>query len=99
MTKRADASDINSPNSLNTNPTSPRHTSDVGDADGFLDPVAKGDGPLPEELTGRASATGEDLVALMANGSAEHLTDGFRGGNGDDPETDAVNDDDADDLN
>ena len=53
---------------------------------------------VPEELTGRADATNEDLTALFANDSAEHVTDGFRGGSDDDvnvePTTDA--DDPAD---
>jgi hypothetical protein len=58
------------------------------------DPVNKGDGPLPEELTGRAAGTGEDLTSLFANGSDEHLADGFRAGNGDDPETEIDTKDD-----
>jgi hypothetical protein len=31
--------------------------------------------PLPEEWTGRASATGEDLTALFDNDTAGHFTD------------------------
>ncbi len=42
--------------------------------------------PLPEELTGRASKTGEDLTALFGNETPEHLADGFRGASGDDPD-------------
>jgi hypothetical protein len=85
-------------NSLNTNPTLPdsinSDASETDAPDSLENPVNKGDGPLPAELTGRATSTGEDLVSLMANGSAEHMTDGFRSGNGDDPETDADADDD-----
>lgn len=44
--------------------------------------------PLPEELTGRASGTGEDLVALFDNRSDKHMTDGFRGGSEDEPPVD-----------
>lgn len=40
--------------------------------------------PVTEELTGRASKTEDDLEALFENESEEHLTDGFRGGSGDD---------------
>jgi hypothetical protein len=39
-------------------------------------------------LTGRASATGESLTQLFSNRTAEHLSDGFCGGSGDDPDTD-----------
>lgn len=52
------------------------------------DPDSKGDESLKQELTGRANGTGEDLLSLFANGSDEHLRDGFRSGNGDDPESD-----------
>ena len=44
--------------------------------------------PLPEELTGRASGTDEDLVALFDNLSDKHMTDGFRGGSDDEPPVD-----------
>ena len=44
------------------------------------------DTPLPDELTGRASKTSEDLTALFRNETPEHLTDGFRGASGDDPD-------------
>jgi hypothetical protein len=86
------------PDSLTTNATLADSTeSDAGANQAMEDPKAKGDGPLPEEVTGRASATQEDLVTLMANDSGEHITDGFRAGNGDDPESDVDTDDDADD--
>jgi hypothetical protein len=56
-------------------------------ADGTTDrpeiPELEGRVPLPEEVTGRASGTDEDLVALMGSDSADHLADGFRGGSGD----------------
>ncbi|MEO8449432.1 MAG: hypothetical protein ABI647_06565 [Gemmatimonadota bacterium] len=42
--------------------------------------------PLPEELTGRASKTDEDLTALFENETPDHLVDGFRGASGDDPD-------------
>ncbi len=38
--------------------------------------------PLPDELTGRASKTDDDLATLFDNDSQEHLKDGFRGGSG-----------------
>jgi len=51
--------------------------------------------PLPEELTGRASSTDEDLVALFDNKSDQHMADGFRGGSEDEPpvDDDVVRDD------
>lgn len=52
------------------------------------DPDSRGDESQTRELTGRASGTGEDLASLFANGSDEHLRDGFRSANGDDPESD-----------
>ncbi|MEP6833752.1 MAG: hypothetical protein ABJB74_10165 [Gemmatimonas sp.] len=58
------------------------------------DPDTRGDEPAPRELTGRAAGTDEDLSSLFANGSDEHLRDGFRSGNGDDPESDVERDDD-----
>ncbi len=48
-------------------------------------PALEGREPLPAELTGRASGTDDDLVALFDNSSGEHLTDGFRGGSQDVP--------------
>jgi hypothetical protein len=39
--------------------------------------------PLPDELTGRAGKTGDDLGALFENETEEHLADGFNGGSGD----------------
>jgi hypothetical protein len=52
--------------------------------------------PLPEEVTGRASGTDDDLVSLFGNESDEHVRDGFRGGSQDDP-ADRANPLDADD--
>lgn len=46
-------------------------------------PELEGRMPLPEELTGKASATDEDLVALFEDNESEHLADGFRGGSDD----------------
>ena len=40
--------------------------------------------PLPDELTGRASKTSDDLATLFDNASEEHIKDGFRGGSGED---------------
>lgn len=51
-------------------------------------PELEGRMPLPEELTGRASGTDDDLVALFDNVSGDHLADGFRGGS-DDEDADA----------
>ncbi|MES2306770.1 MAG: hypothetical protein V4558_14805 [Gemmatimonadota bacterium] len=58
-------------------------------------PALEGREPLPEELTGRASGTDEDLATLFENESANHLRDGFRGGSDDDSETDVIKVDDA----
>ncbi len=54
-------------------------------------PALEGREPLPEELTGRASGTTEDLATLFDNESGGHLADGFRGGSDDDRETDVRN--------
>lgn len=43
-------------------------------------PLLEGGKPLPQELTGRASGTSEDVVALFAEDIAEHFADGFSGG-------------------
>jgi len=51
-------------------------------------PDLEGRTPLPAELTGRASARDDDLAALFDSDSAEHVTDGFRGASGDDPDDD-----------
>lgn len=58
-------------------------------------PALEGREPLPEELTGRASGTSEDLETLFENDTAGHFKDGFRGGSDDDPETDALTSDAA----
>ena len=50
-------------------------------------PALEGRTPLPEEITGLAAGTDDDLVALFGNASAAHLADGFRGGSEDDPAT------------
>lgn len=46
-------------------------------------PEFEGRTPLPQELTGKASGTDDDLVALFGDTSAEHVADGFRGGSED----------------
>ncbi len=48
-------------------------------------PELEGALPLPEEVIGRASGTGDSLPALFGNEIAAHLADGFRGGSGDKP--------------
>lgn len=84
---------------LNANPTVPStFNSDVGESGNRDKDVAIGATPLPEEVTGRASGTNEDLETLFENSSDEHMRDGFRSGNGDDPETDTKRTDDNDDL-
>ena len=42
--------------------------------------------PAPEELTGRAAKTEEDLASLFGNEGEDHLKDGFKGGSGDEEE-------------
>ena len=42
------------------------------------------DTAIPNELTGRASASTDDLTTLFRNDSAEHFDDGFSGGSDDD---------------
>ena len=59
-------------------------------------PQLEGGTPLPEELTGRASGTGEDLVELFGNDAADHFADGFRGGSNSDPGSDIAKDVDTD---
>jgi len=50
-------------------------------------PALEGRTPLPEELSGKASGTDDDLVTLFDGESGGHLADGFRGGSGDEPRT------------
>jgi len=59
-------------------------------------PELEGGTPLPEELTGRASGTSEDLTTLFANDAADHFADGFAGGSNDDRGADLPNADDTD---
>jgi hypothetical protein len=49
-------------------------------------PELEGRVPLPEELTGKASGTDDDLVALFDDTRGEHVADGFRGGSDDEDE-------------
>jgi hypothetical protein len=58
-------------------------------------PDLEGGTPLPEELTGRASGTGEDLTALFGNDAADHFADGFRGGSNRDRESEIPKDNDT----
>ena len=51
-------------------------------------PELEGRTPLPEELTGRASGTDDDLVKLFDEKNSEQLADGFRGGSEDEPPLD-----------
>lgn len=48
-------------------------------------PMLEGRVPLPEELTGKASSTDDDLVALFEDKEGAHMADGFRGGSEDEP--------------
>lgn len=62
----------------------PRHTAEghprrLPDLEAIEDETA-----VPDELTGRADATSEDLTALFRNDSTGHFTDGFHGGSDDD---------------
>lgn len=67
----------------------PRVTKPTSHADGVTTrpeaPELEGRTPLPEELTGKASGTDEDLVSLFGDQRGEHITDGFRGGSEDEP--------------
>lgn len=47
-------------------------------------PSLEGREPLPEEITGRASGTRDDLVTRFDSTDRDHLADGFRGGSEDD---------------
>ncbi|MFI5233379.1 MAG: hypothetical protein ACHQSE_12795 [Gemmatimonadales bacterium] len=52
-------------------------------------PGLEGREPLPEEVTGKASGTDEDLEALFDDHESDHMADGFRGGSEDEtPQTD-----------
>lgn len=65
-----------------------KHTS-LSHADGGTTrpetPDLEGRVPLPEELTGKASSTDDDLVSLFEDHESTHITDGFRGGSEDEP--------------
>lgn len=56
-------------------------------------PALEGREPLPEELTGLASGSSDDLTTLFGDATPAHITDGFRGGSDDDVGSDI--DDDA----
>jgi hypothetical protein len=62
-------------------------------------PVAvesEGGKPLPKELTGSASETNDDLIALFKRDTAEHFADGFHGGSNGDPGSDLLKGTDSD---
>jgi hypothetical protein len=59
-------------------------------------PELEGGTPLPEELTGRASGTADNLTALFGNDAADHFADGFRGGSNSDRDSDIPKDTDTD---
>ena len=67
----------------------PRQGKTASHADGATSrpetPELEGRTPLPEELTGKASGTDEDLVTLFGDQRGEHIADGFRGGSEDEP--------------
>lgn len=67
----------------------PRKTAPVPHANGGTGrhetPALEGRVPLPEEITGKASATDDGLVSLFGEQGGDHLADGFRGGSEDDP--------------
>lgn len=91
MQKQADAGSAPDPNDNDQHANSAdatEPTGDVSETRASEDPVSQEERPIPAELTGRAAGTGEDLQSLFANASDEHLRDGFRTGNGDDPEAD-----------
>lgn len=69
-----------------TDPTPPQDQDNDSQADGAADGAVEPglDRVLPDEITGRADATDEDLTALFENESRRHLTDGFHGASGDD---------------
>jgi hypothetical protein len=70
--------------------TKPRKHAPKSHADGDTSrpetPELEGRMPLPEELTGKASGTDEDLVELFGDERGEHVADGFRGGSDDEDE-------------
>lgn len=67
----------------------------AGETTRLDDPELEGGTPLPEEVTGRASGTREDLGTLFANDTADHLADGFRGGSDDDSGSGFAKDEDT----
>jgi len=58
-------------------------------------PELEGGTPLPEEITGRATGTNEDVTALFASNDPAHLADGFRGSSDDDRGSDISKDEDT----
>ena len=71
---------------VSTEEDAPLDSDENSDRNEQLD--VEGSARLPEELTGRASGTDEDLVALFDNPTDKHMADGFRGGSEDEPPVD-----------
>lgn len=80
----------------NHDKTNRRRPHEAADTSRPSTPDLEGGVPLPEELTGRASGTDEDVTTLFGNNKADHLVDGFRGGSNDDPGSDLVKDTNTD---
>jgi hypothetical protein len=59
-------------------------SSDVPNPPNAAEASIEDESTLPDELTGRAAATDEDLTSLFRNASREHFADGFNGGSDDD---------------
>lgn len=66
---------------------------DVDDTTRPETPDLEGRTPLPEEITGKASGTDKDLVALFSDEDGDHIADGFRGGSEDEPRENDSEDD------
>jgi hypothetical protein len=74
----------------------PRRNTSASHSDGDTTrpetPELEGITPLPEEVTGKASSTDEDLVSLFDDADSGHMSDGFRGGSDDDDDDESVPD-------
>ena len=64
----------------------PLRDHEAGDTTRPETPELEGVMPLPEEITGKASGTDDDLVALFGDEDGDHIADGFRGGSEDEPD-------------
>jgi hypothetical protein len=58
--------------------------SDVPNPSSAAEASIEDDVTLPDEITGQAAATDEDLTSLFRNASKSHFSDGFHGASGDD---------------